>query len=341
MPKTPLVEFENVTTVFRGRGASKKIVAVDSASFTMPSEKPSILTLVGESGSGKSTMARNLLALTPHTSGTIRYQGRDIQTLTPEEKRDFRLNVQPVFQDPYATYNPFYRIDRVLHAPIRRFKLAKTKQEAQDKVEEALTAVDLRPGDILGRYPHQLSGGERQRIMLARIYLIRPRLIIADEPVSMIDASLRILFLNILLDFRDKYGISCIHITHNLATAYYLGGELIILCRGRVVEYGDMDKIIAEPHHPYTQLLVHSVPNPDPKQRGQSQEHRTEAIDTSEIPVEAHQCVFAARCPQVMSVCEQKRPTMIEVAPTQKTACFLYADDDILSVSDSKLQRSP
>ncbi|MCX6044664.1 MAG: ATP-binding cassette domain-containing protein, partial [Chloroflexi bacterium] len=146
--------------------------------------------------------------------------------------------IKPIFQDPYSTYNPFYRIDRVLEVPIKQFKLASSKDEARQLMEEALRAVDLRPNDVLGRYPHQLSGGERQRVMLARVYLIKPRLIIADEPISMIDAALRALFLNILLDFRDKFGISCIFITHNLATAYYLGGDIMVMCRGRVIEKG-------------------------------------------------------------------------------------------------------
>lgn len=327
MVSEPLIQFDDVSTVFRGRRSNRDVVAVDSVSFELPQNKPSILTIVGESGSGKTTLARNLLGLTRHTSGTIRYQGKDTRQLSRQEQRIFRMKVQPVFQDPYATYNPFYRIDRVLFAPIRKFGLASSKAEAQAKVEEALTAVDLRPGDILGRYPHQLSGGERQRIMLARIYLIRPRLIIADEPVSMIDASLRTLFLNILLDFRDQFSISCVHITHNLATAYYLGGDLMIMCRGRVVEYGDMDRIVANPQHPYTQVLIQSVPDPDPNHRQEIGDTAQATIDTNELMFNNSACVFADRCQHVMSVCREQRPTMVDINMEQSSACFLHKSD--------------
>jgi peptide/nickel transport system ATP-binding protein len=239
--------------------------------------------------------------------------------------RDYRHEVQPVFQDPYATYNPFYRIDRVLQVPIRKFKLASTPDEGRQKMEEALRAVDLRPGDVLGRYPHQLSGGERQRIMLARIYLIRPRVIVADEPLSMIDASLRTVFLNILLDFREKHGISCIHITHNLATAYYLGGQIMIMCKGRVVERGDMDSVVSNPSHPYTRLLIDSVPSPDPNQRWKDRRGVGGGVETATLKVEGRNaCIFTARCPHVMPICHEKRPPFFPVNTTQEAACFLY-----------------
>ena len=319
-----LISVDAVSTIFkaRQRGAGS-VVAVDDVSLSLPANRASFLTIVGESGSGKSTLARNILGLTQPTRGQVRYVGRDIATLSARELLDYRRDVQPVFQDPYAVYNPFYRIDRVLQLPIRKFKLAQGKDAAQAKIEEALTAVDLRPGDVLGRYPHQLSGGERQRVMLARIYLIRPRLIVADEPLSMIDASLRTLFLNILLDFRDQYGISCIHITHNLATAYYLGGELLVMCKGRVIEQGDMDTIIAQPAHPYTQRLVAAVPNPDPAKRQGSQQHEG-YLDTTELAVEAHACVYAGRCPHVMAHCHEQRPSMRQQNAQQQAACFLY-----------------
>ncbi|MHB8629058.1 MAG: ABC transporter ATP-binding protein [Aggregatilineales bacterium] len=319
-----LLDVQGVSAVFSGRSrASAPVIAVDDVSFSLRADRPTLLTLVGESGSGKTTLARNILGLLPPTKGSIRYQNQDIYKMVPADWQAYRQQVQPVFQDPYATYNPFYRIDRVLEVPIRKFKLASSTQEARSKMEEALKAVDLRPGDVLGRYPHQLSGGERQRIMLARIYLIRPRLIIADEPLSMIDASLRTLFLNILLDFRDKYSISCIFITHNLATAYYLGGEIAIMCKGRLIEQGEMDTVIAKPAHPYTQLLVESVPSRDPDQRWQGKRDRV-GIESSDLIAEATACVFAARCPYVMPACRQQRPTLIAIQPGQEAACFLY-----------------
>jgi len=320
-----LLDAQHVRTVFGGQGRREPVVAVDDVSMSIPTDAPVILTIVGESGSGKTTFTRNLLGLTKPTGGSITYKGKDIYHMTPAEWRSYRREVQPVFQDPYATYNPFYRIDRVLQLPLRKFKLASSPEEGRQKMEEALKAVDLRPGDVLGRYPHQLSGGERQRIMLARIYLIRPRIIIADEPLSMIDASLRTLFLNILLDFREKQGISCIHITHNLSTAYYLGGEIMIMCKGRVIERGNMDSVVAKPSHPYTQLLIESVPSSDPSQRWTERRGIGNAVETSALKTEGGSaCIFTARCPHVMAICHEKRPEFVKINSSQEAACFLY-----------------
>ena len=332
-----LLDVQGVSTIFTGHSRGKgSVVAVDDVSMNLPGNKPTLLTIVGESGSGKTTLSRNILGLLPPTSGTIRYRNQDIYTMPAEAWRAYRRDVQPVFQDPYSTYNPFYRIDRVLEVPIRKFKLAKSREEAHAKIAEALKAVDLRPGDVLGRYPHQLSGGERQRIMLARIYLIRPRLIVADEPLSMIDASLRTLFLNILLDFRDNYGISCIFITHNLATAYYLGGEIAIMCKGRLIEQGDMDTVIAKPAHPYTQLLVESVPSHDPDQRWQRKDN-SKSTDIGDLLFTANACVFTGRCPYVMPVCREQRPALLSIEQTRQAACFLY-DKAVSQEADLRIQ---
>lgn len=328
-----LLDVQNVTTMFNSRQRGQHVVAVDDVSFGLPANKPTLLTIVGESGSGKTTLTRNLLGLTAPTSGSVRYGGKDIYKMSKDEFMQYRREVQPVFQDPYATYNPFYRIDRVLELPIRKFKLAQSKDEARAKIEEALQAVDLRPSDVLGRYPHQLSGGERQRIMLARVYLIRPKIIVADEPLSMIDASLRTLFLNIMLDFRDKHGISSIHITHNLATAYYLGGDMMIMCRGRVIEHGDMDAIIAKPAHPYTQMLIDSVPSPDPENRWKEKRGATGVVETSELKNEANACVFTARCPHVMPACSTQRPPTISINGDQEVACLLYEKSNVVPVA--------
>jgi peptide/nickel transport system ATP-binding protein len=323
--KTPaLLEAVHVSKTFAGRGGvrSRQIVAVDDVSLALP-QQPTLMSLVGESGSGKTTLARMLLGLERPTSGAIRYNGKDIHTLRKDEWRVFRRDVQAVFQDPYAIYNPFYRVERVFQMVIKQFRLAASEAEARALVETALRAVDLRPGDVLGRYPHQLSGGERQRVMLARIFLLRPRVIIADEPVSMIDAAVRTLFLNILLDFRDQYGIACLFITHNLATAYYLGGEMAVLCSGRMVESGDMDAIIARPAHPYTQQLLSSAPSGDPEQRWTSKVSYT-AVDRPLVQ-ETHRCVYATRCPHVMPICNQQRPPEFAIDDSrQVAACYLY-----------------
>jgi peptide/nickel transport system ATP-binding protein len=322
----PLLQLVNLSKIFAtGRGivGRGQIKAVDDVSFSLAGGEPSLMTVVGESGSGKTTIARLILGLTQPTSGEIRYRGQNIFGMSREEWLSYWKEVQAVFQDPYGIYNTFYKIDRVLELPIKSFKLASSKAQARQLIEEALDAVDLRPADTLGRYPHQLSGGERQRIMLARLYLLRPQLIIADEPVSMIDVSLRASFLNILLSFEQEYGMSCIFITHNLATGYYLGGRIVILCQGRIVEMGDMDAVVHNPKHPYAQLLIASVPPPDPSDRWQ-QKLGQQVSEIRRSADAAEGCVYRDRCPLVFDRCGQSPPPIIEVEEGHQVACFLY-----------------
>ncbi len=319
----PVLQARNVTKEFATSGSALRrghIAAVDQVSLSLYDRPPQIVSLVGESGSGKTTLSRMLLGLTPPTSGEVLYHGKNIFELNREEFRNYRINVQPVFQDPYGIYNPFYRIERVLQLVIDNFKLAKSRSQAHDMIEEALRAVDLRPNDVIGRYPHQLSGGERQRVMLARLYLLKPKIIIADEPVSMIDVAVRTLFLNILLDFRDKYNISTLFITHNLSTAHYLGGQIMVLCFGRVVESGDIDQVIQRPSHPYTQQLLAAVPSIDPDNRWTTKAN----LESIERPLthEAGKCVFVSRCPYAMPICSQQRPPDFTIRENQHSACF-------------------
>jgi len=326
VPATPLLEVENLTQVFAiGRGifGRGEIRAVDNVSFSLPGDKPTMLTMVGESGSGKTTITRDILGLTKPTSGIIRYRGKDISSFTTNEWRAYRKEVQVVFQDPYGTYNPVYKIDRVLQTPIRQFGLAKSRAEEEQLILQALRAVELRPPDVLGRYPHQLSGGERQRIMLARIYLLRPQLILADEPVSMIDVSLRAAFLNILLNFEQEYGMSCIFITHDLAVGYYLGGRIIILCQGRIVEMGDMDAVVHDAKHPYSQLLIASVPSPDPRMRW-SEAADVKSGDLRRSAALTQGCIYRDRCPHVMERCHEAPPALVRVGEQHEVACYLY-----------------
>jgi peptide/nickel transport system ATP-binding protein len=300
------------------------IAAVDDVSLVVP-QNPTLISLVGESGSGKTTLSRMLLGLDRPTRGEIRYKGKNIFTMSRDEWQVYRRDVQAVFQDPYAIYNPFYHVEHVFQMVIKQFKLASSQAEARKLTEESLRAVDLRPGDVLGRYPHQLSGGERQRVMLARIHMLQPKIIIADEPVSMIDAAVRTLFMNILLDFRDQRGISCLFITHNLATAYYLGGQMMVLCYGRLIESGDMDSIIEQPSHPYTRQLLSSVPSGDPERRWTTK--ATAEIADRPLTHDEHRCVYATRCPHVMRICNEQRPPDFLIEEGRTTAaCYLYQD---------------
>jgi ABC-type oligopeptide transport system ATPase subunit len=277
-----VIELQSVQQRFHARGAAGGyLTALEDATFSLRSNPPQVVSLVGQSGSGKSTIARNILGLQKPTSGTVTYGGKDIFKLSGAEYDDYRRNVQPVFQDPYAIFNPFYRVERVLWKVVKKFSLAKGRENGLALIEESLRAVSLDPERVLGRYPHQLSGGQRQRIMLARIHMLRPAFVIADEPVSMLDAQIRKLFLDILLDFQRDHGITTLFITHDLSTVYYLGGEVMVINKGNIVERGSVATVMHQPSHPYTRLLLDSIPQPDPDQRW------TDRIEVDETGQEA------------------------------------------------------
>jgi ABC-type oligopeptide transport system ATPase subunit len=276
---TPLLEARNITKVFGGGVWSKgTTVALRNFSLTVEEEHPTIIAVVGESGSGKTTMGRILLGLERPTEGTILYRGKEVAQLTRDEARRFRQEVQAIFQDPFGVFNSFYKIDHVLTMPLAKFGLARNPQQQRALIEEALRAVGLRPADTLGRYPNQLSGGQRQRIMVARALLLRPKLIVADEPVSMIDASLRVSILKNLLQLKQDFGISILYITHDLTTAYQISDSIIVLYRGAVVEQGDVE-LVKDPQHPYTKLLVSSIPVPDPNRRWEEDDAWSRTLD--------------------------------------------------------------
>jgi peptide/nickel transport system ATP-binding protein len=321
--ETLLLDLRNVTKTFKvGGGLAKRnfIKAVDNVSFSMNGTKPIVTALVGESGSGKSTIAKIILGILEPTSGKVQYKGKDVGIWLKTDRITYLREVQMIFQDPYSIYNPFHRVDRILDIIIKKFGLASSKTEANNLKNESLREVGLRPEDIFRRYPHQISGGERQRLMLARISLIKPKLVIADEPVSMIDASLRSLFLDNLSLFKEKLGTSYLFITHDLNIANYISDEIMILCRGSIVETGETRSIIREPLHPYTKILVDAMPNPDPKKRWKEKQ-KNETIDLRIMGVEVG-CVFSSRCPDATKRCKRETPTLIEVKPGRKIACF-------------------
>ncbi len=320
------IVLSNVTQIFRGaafRQIGGELIAVDDVSFSLTAEPPQIVSLIGESGSGKSTIARIILGLQRPTSGSVTYGGKDIYRLAGDEFAFFRRDVQPVFQDPYGIFNPFYRVDRIFWTAIKKFKLAKSDVHGRSMIEESLAAVDLRPEDVLGRYPHQLSGGQRQRLMLARVHMLRPAFIIADEPVSMLDAAVRVLFLNILIDFKQTYGMTTLFITHDLSTAYYLGGDAMVISQGRIIERGTVDDVMLRPAHPYTQLLLSSLPVPDPADRWKERLAVTEQTVQSVSP-SRDRCLFAERCRFVLDRCWKSRPEPVLVRQGQTASCFLY-----------------
>jgi ABC-type oligopeptide transport system ATPase subunit len=278
------IELSQVRQDFHDRSsATGFMTAVADATFELTSNPAQVVSLVGQSGSGKSTIARNILGLQKPTSGTITFNGSDIFSMSRAEHDEYRRNVQPVFQDPYAIFNPIYRVDRVLWKAVKKFRLADTREAGEQLIDRSLRAVRLDPKQVLGRYPHQLSGGQRQRVMLARVHMLKPAFIIADEPVSMLDAQVRRLFLDILLDFQQEYQMTTLFITHDLSTVYYLGGQVMVITKGEIVERGPVSTVMHEPSHPYTQLLLDSVPRPDPDQRWTDRIEVDESGDRTEV----------------------------------------------------------
>lgn len=318
----PLLEARNVSKYYGGGFLSRQqTTALESASVTIDDEVPTIIAVAGESGSGKTTLARLLLGMTPPTTGQILYKGDDLQNLAGAQWRTFRREVQAVFQDPFEVYNPFYKVDHALTTPIAKFFPHATSTETRQMIEEALQAVGLRPEETLGRYPHQLSGGQRQRVMVARALLLKPRIIVADEPVSMVDASLRATILESLLKVHKAFGISIIYITHDLTTAYQLSERILMMYRGNVVEAGAVDLVIKAPQHPYTQLLIDSIPLPNPKaQWGKQTVKPRQSADGKPLAG----CRFADRCPRVMEQCHTAIPSFYKTDPERTVACFLY-----------------
>jgi oligopeptide/dipeptide ABC transporter ATP-binding protein len=324
---TALLEARRVSKVFGG-GMFKVsyTTALQDFSLIVDDGAPSITCVVGESGSGKSTMARLLLGLETPTSGSVLYRGKALAALTRDEKRKFRREVQAVFQDPFAAYNPVYRVDHVLEVPIAKFGLANNAKKGRALMEEVLETVGLRPQDTLGRFPHQLSGGQRQRVMVARALLLRPKLIIADEPVSMIDASLRASVLDSLRQLNREFGISLIYITHDLTTAYQVGQNIVVLYSGSVAEAGSVESVVKQPKHPYTQLLIESIPLPNLERQWQAE------APASDMGRQATGigCKFAPRCPHAFEPCLKAAPPLYEVGPHQVAACYLYQDHDTI-----------
>ena len=325
-----LLQLVNVTKVFGGGlfNRSNVTVAVDDVSFAITSDRPTITAVAGESGSGKTTLSRLLLGVIKPTSGSVIYEGQDVATLSRSARRDFRREVQPIFQDPFEVYNPFYKADHLLHVAIEKFGLASSKDERIQLIREALETVGLRPDEMLGRYPHQLSGGQRQRMMVARALLLKPRIILADEPVSMVDASLRATILESIRTLNRDLGISVVYVTHDLTTAYQICDDILVMYKGSVVEQGSVERVIRDPKHPYTRLLVESIPQMRIDRGWEEGAEDLLSIDESSVTTG---CKFADRCPQVMDRCHDEHPTAFQINEDRVASCYLY---DELPVAD-------
>lgn len=262
-----LMELRHVSKTFGGGFFEKANTALRPLSMKLSTDKPRIISVVGQSGSGKSTLGNIMLGFHHPSEGEVLYRNRDVWKLNKQGRNDFRREVQAVFQDPYASFNPFYPVDHAFIVPLLRFGVVRSKAQAYEKMAESLEKVGLEPRAIFGAHSHQLSGGQRQRIMVARALSLEPKLLIADEPVSMVDASLRASILETIEKLRDENDISVIYITHDLTTAYKSADYVMVLHQGRVVEAGEPDSVIRDPRHPYSELLVDSIPSPNPDHR--------------------------------------------------------------------------
>ena len=280
--------------------ARTRITAVDQISFYIkPAE---IFTLAGESGCGKTTTAKIVLGFEDSSSGTVLHKDKP---QTRKEKVWITEGVQAIFQDPFSTFNPLRTVDSYFFETVENYKLAHSKREAIDLIDQKLKAVGLSYAEFAGKYPNEFSGGQLQRISIARALLTDPKLLIADEPVSMVDASLRMSIVNLFKQLRDELGVSVLYITHDLATAYYVSDRIAIMFRGNIVEMGTVEQVLMQPRHPYTRLLRDSIPQADPRKRW------TDTVNLMELEEEEYLrkgCKFAGRCPQVMEHCKSQVP---------------------------------
>ncbi len=320
-----LLDVQRVTAVFHIGSiiGGTRLVAVNDVSFSLDRTRPEIFTLAGESGSGKTTLARLLLHDLEPTSGAVIFEGRDLATIkSRKDTLEFMKKVQPVFQNPFETFSPLRRVEDYLYDTAINFGRAKNRRMASVVVDEALHLVGLSLEEVTRRYPHELSGGQLQRVSVARALIPQPRLLLADEPVSMVDASLRMAIVNLFRKLRDEQQVSVIYITHDLATAYYISDRIAIMLRGLVVESGPVNEVLDRPLHPYTQVLKESVPEPVPEQRAQW--IRPIDLGTTEVKEYARiGCKFAGRCPRVMDICRQTNPPDIHVEG-RIVKCYLY-----------------
>jgi len=322
-----LLDVQHVTVEFHIGGllGGSLLVAVNDISFSLDEDRPEIFTLAGESGSGKTTLSRLILRDLEPTRGKVLFEGRDLATIRKRsEFKEFMKKVQPVFQNPFDTFSPLRRVDAYLVDTAVNFGMASNRRESVQIVDDALRNVGLSLEEVSRRYPHELSGGQIQRVSVARALISQPRVILADEPVSMVDASLRMEIVNLFRKLRDEQKVSVIYITHDLATAYYISDRICIMLRGYIVESGPVEDVLDRPLHPYTKLLQESVPEPIPQARESWAKHI--ALGTTEVKEYSRVgCKFAGRCPQVMDICRQADPPDMQVG-ARTVKCYLYRD---------------
>jgi peptide/nickel transport system ATP-binding protein len=294
-------------------------------------EPNEILCLVGESGCGKTTTGKIMVGLLDATSGDVRYQDTPLQQVRGKERAATRRALQIVHQDPFASLNPAHTIGQILSFPLKKHHMVDGRAELRRRIWELLTLVDLTPpGDIVNKYPHQLSGGQRQRVSIARALTVEPKLIVADEAVSMVDVSIRVSLLKMLHRLRDDLGVAVVFITHDLALAKYFAweGRIAVMYLGRVVEIGPTPDVIANPAHPYTRALIAAIPEADPELTRNKQRMILRSEDIPNLLEIPSGCAFHPRCPFfVPDVCNANRPPLTHaLGYTQEVACIPIAE---------------
>lgn len=306
-------------------GAARAVHAVEDTSLALYQGRA--LALVGESGSGKTTVARLLARLYEPSSGALSFAGKQVAA---GDLRAYRSHVQLVFQDPFASLNPVHDVYYHLSRPLRMYRHANTTKQVTEQAAELLNRVSLSPAEqFLPKYPHELSGGQRQRVAIARALAVRPQVLLADEPVSMLDVSIRLDMLNLLLRLKDEERLAVLFITHDIASARYAAEETVVMYAGQMVEGGPSEEIVAAPRHPYTQLLLAAAPDPS---RLDAEGRRTDTQPArGEIPsliTPPTGCRFHPRCPHAMPVCRQRFPPRTDLGHGHWTNCFLYGGSD-------------
>lgn len=317
----PILEVEDLHMHFPVKGGIlgrevARVRAVDGVSLSV--REGETLGLVGESGCGKSTLGRTLLRLLDPTSGSIRYKGQDITSLSQKDLRPLRREMQMIFQDPYSSLNPRMRVGDIVGEAFAIHGLAHGA-ERQERVGQILRRCGLRP-DVVDRYPHEFSGGQRQRIGIARALAVQPRLVVADEPISALDVSIQAQIVNLLLDLQEEFNLTYVFVSHDLKVVEFIADRVAVMYLGRIVEIADAEKIYADARHPYTQALLSAVPSVRPGGR------RKRVILEGDVPSPMNPpsgCTFHPRCPEAGERCVREVPRLVEIDGSHRAACFL------------------
>ncbi|GAA1312279.1 ABC transporter ATP-binding protein [Brachybacterium tyrofermentans] len=325
-----VLEARDVTKHFTVRGSKGSAIVRAVEGIDLELHRGEIVAMVGESGSGKTTVARLLSLYYPTTGGEILLEGKPVSHVTGRKALKYYGQVQLLFQDPFASLNALKPIRHILGRALKIHGKARGAKQVEERIHELLTRVNLTPPEqYIDKYPHELSGGQRQRIVIARALAVEPRVMLGDEPISMLDVSIRLDVLNLLKKLRDEEGLALLYITHDIASARYIADRINVMYAGQMVEGGSSEEVIHDPQHPYTRLLLDSSPDPGRGLEGDQQSLFDEVGDLGEPPsliTPPKGCRFNPRCPFAMDICNEKEPEKVEVSPGHWAKCWLHQE---------------